>query len=68
MPAVLLLITGLASALSTCVPLPLAAAVSRATIILHGRVARVVYLNRDGLPETDARQKTDSCGPKLSDP
>ena len=55
----------LSAAVSSCGPLPLPEAVSRAAIILHGRVERVVYLGPDGAAETPPRQDGRLCGPKL---
>jgi hypothetical protein len=50
---------------TTCSPLPLPEAVSRARTILLGRVDRVVYLTKDGSPESTPRPDGKLCGPKL---
>lgn len=55
---------------STCAPPPIETQVSRASVIIDATVARVVYLQPDGTPETEPRKAepprdASLCGPKL---
>lgn len=55
---------------STCVAPPIETQVAGAAVIIDGTVERVVYLKRDGTPETEPRKADPPgdatlCGPKL---